>query len=328
MNDKKNRVSLGHFPTPLHDLPRLSRALGGPRLLIKRDDLTGLAVGGNKVRKLEFLIADALAQQADTVITAGAVQSNHARQTAAAAARCGLRCILVLSPMAPAAVTGNLLLDRLFGAHVRWTGDRDSYELMQEVAAEERAAGRKPYLIPVGGSNAIGASGYYWAMDEAVRQSLESGLRIDHMVVASGSGGTQAGLIVGAHALHVQTRILGVSVSRTAADLYESILALAQLTASHLNLRLTIDPSSVLVEDRYLGKGYGVLGEAEREAIHLLARYEGVLLDPVYTGRAMAGLIDLIRRGEFSREETILFWHTGGTPALYAYAHELLPASS
>jgi L-cysteate sulfo-lyase len=322
-DSSKTRVSLGYFPTPIHELTRLSQALGGPRLLIKRDDLTGLAAGGNKVRKLEFLIADALAQGADTVITAGAVQSNHACQTAAAAARYGLGCILVLSPMAPASTTGNLLLDRLFGARVRWTGDRDGYALMQEVAAEERAAGRKPYVIPVGGSNAIGATGYYYAMDELVRQCLERGLHIDHMVLASGSAGTQAGLVVGAHALHVKSEIVGISVSRPAAELGEAISVLAQRTAAHLNLRLTIDPATIIVDDGYLGEGYGVLGEAEREAIQIVARHEGLLLDPVYTGRAMAGLIARIRQGQYRQGETVLFWHTGGMPALFAHAQEL-----
>ncbi len=319
----KTRVPLAHLPTPVYELLRLGRALGGPRLLVKRDDLTGLAAGGNKARKLEFLIADALAQGADTVITAGAVQSNHACQTAAAAARYGLGCILVLNPMAPASTTGNLLLDRLFGARVRWTGDRDGYDLMQEVAAEERAAGHKPYVIPVGGSNAIGAAGYYYAMDELVRQCLQSGTHIDHIVLASGSAGTQAGLVVGAHALHVESQIVGISVSRPAAELGEAISILAQRTAAHLNLRLTIDPATILVDDSYLGGGYGVLGEAEQEAIRLVARHEGLLLDPVYTGRAMAGLIARIRQREYRQEETVLFWHTGGTPALFAHAHAL-----
>lgn len=323
---KDNRVPLGYFPTPIDDLPRLSRALGGPRILVKRDDLTGLATGGNKTRKLEYLIADALAQGATTVITTGAPQSNHARQTAAAAARYGLKCLLVLGSMAPPVITGNLLIDDLVGARIRWAGDRDRYAMMEEVAGEERAAGRKPYIIPLGGSNAIGASAYVQAMDELVRQTLEQDLRIDHIVLASGSGGTQSGMVVGARALNFRGRILGISVAATAGELRPIILNLARLTAAHLNLRFAIDPDTVQVNDNYLGGGYSVMGEPEREAIRLVARTEGLLLDPVYTGRAMAGLIDLIRQSEFSRDETVLFWHTGGTPGLFAYADQLLGA--
>lgn len=318
------RVCLGHFPTPIDELQRLSSLLGGPRILVKRDDLTGLATGGNKTRKLEYLIADALDQDATTIITAGAAQSNHARQTAAAAARYGLQCVLVLAPMAPPVITGNLLIDDLLGARVRWTGGGDAYAAMKDVAREEREAGRRPYIIPVGGSNAIGASAYVAAMDEAVRQALDRDLHIDHIVVASGSGGTQAGLVAGARASNFWGRILGISVSRTAKVLSQVVLDLAQLTADSLGLRVTIDAESVQVNDDYLGDGYGVMGEGEREAIRLVARQEGLLLDPVYTGRAMSGLIDMIRRGEFTRKETVLFWHTGGTPALFAYADQLL----
>ncbi len=318
------RVRLGHFPTPIDELQRLSSLLGGPRLLVKRDDLTGLATGGNKTRKLEYLIADALGQDATTIITAGAAQSNHARQTAAAAARYGLQCVLVLAPMAPPVITGNLLIDDLLGARVRWTGGGDPYAAMKDVALEEREAGRRPYIIPVGGSNAIGASAYVAAMDEAVRQALDRDLQIDHIVVASGSGGTQAGLVAGARASNFRGRILGISVSRTAKVLSQVVLDLAQLTADSLGLRVTIDAESVQVNDDYLGDGYGVMGEGEREAIRLVARQEGLLLDPVYTGRAMSGLIDMIGRGEFTRKETVLFWHTGGTPALFAYADQLL----
>ena len=318
------RIPLGHWPTPITDLERLSKALGGPRLLAKRDDLTGLAMGGNKTRKLECLLADALQQGATTLITTGSPQSNHARQTAAAAAHCGLQCVLVLGQMAPPAPNGNLLLDLLLGARVRWAGDRDRFEVMEEVAGEERAAGRRPYIIPYGGSNAIGASAYVLAMDELVRQALQQDLRLDHIVLASSSGGTQAGLIAGARALNFPARILGISVDRPAEPLRRSILSLAQLTAAHLDLRFDIDPDSVRVDDHYLAGGYAILGEAEREAIRLVARIEGLLLDPVYTGRAMAGLIDLIHRGEFARQETVLFWHTGGTPALFAYANQLL----
>lgn len=318
------RISLTCLPTPLHDLERLGRALRGPRIWVKRDDLTGLALGGNKVRKLEYLIADALQLKATTVITGGAGQSNHARQTAAAAARYGLRCILVLGGMAPPTLTGNLLLDRLFGAHLRWAGDRDLYTAMDEAAQEEQAAGRTPYIIPVGGSNVIGASAYVAAVQELAKQAAQLSLRIDHIVVASGSGGTQAGLVVGARAVNFGGRITGISVSQPTATFKAGILDLARLTAAHLDLRFDIAPDDVQVNDSYLGAGYGVMGEPEREAIALLARTEGLLLDPVYTGRAMAGLLDLIRRGEITHKETVLFWHTGGVPALFAYGDQLM----
>jgi L-cysteate sulfo-lyase len=318
------RVALGHFPTPVEELQRLGRVLGGPRILVKRDDLTGLACGGNKTRKLEYLLADALHQGATTLITTGAPQSNHARQTAAAAARCGLGCVLVLGNMAPANSTGNLLLDELLGARIRWAGDRDRYTMMEEIASEERAAGRRPYIIPYGGSNAIGASAYAVAVDELVRQALREDHRIEHIVLATSSGGTQAGMVAGAKAVHFRGRILGISVDRPQEALERAILDLAQLTAAHLRLRIEITPADVHVNDHYRGAGYAILGEPERESIRLLARTEGLLLDPVYTGRAMAGLIDLIKKGEFSRHETVLFWHTGGIPALYAYADQLL----
>jgi len=324
MLESAARVRLCHLPTPIEELERLSRALGGPRILVKRDDLTGLATGGNKARKLEFLIADALAQKATTVITAGAPQSNHARQTAAAAARYGLQCVLVLGPLAPPSTQGNLLLDDLLGARVRWAGDLDRFALMEQVAAEERAAGRKPYIIPYGGSNAIGASAYALAVEELVGQVTLQGLHLDRLVFASSSGGTQAGLIAGARASGFTAQILGISVDKPAPILQRIILDLLQLTAANLDLRLSLSAEDIQINDSYLGGGYGVLGDAEREAIRLVARTEGLLLDPVYTGRAMAGLMDLIRKGEISRQETVLFWHTGGTPALFAYADQLL----
>lgn len=316
-------IALGHYPTPLHELPRLARTLGGPRLYVKRDDLTGLALGGNKTRKLGLLLAEALQQGAHTVITMGAPQSNHARQTAAAAARCGLGAVLVLTQHAPAHSNGNLLLDELLGARVRWAGDRDPLALLQEAAEEERAAGRAPYVIPYGGSNALGASAYSEALAETLRQSHEQDVRIDHIVFASSSGGTQAGLVAGARALNERARILGISVDKPADALSATVLELAQEVVALMGLRLQVRPADVLVNDAYLGKGYGVLGEAEREAIRLSARTEGLLLDPVYTGRAMAGLIDLVRQGAFGANESVLFWHTGGTPALFAYADQL-----
>ena len=321
MASKLPRIPLAHLPTPLMPLERLSRALGGPQLWIKRDDLTGLALGGNKTRKLEYLMGDAVQHEADTVITAGAAQSNHARQTAAAAARCGLRCILALGPLAPEATTGNLLLDHLLGAQVRWTGDRDRAEIMQEIAEEERAAGRTPYLIPYGGSNAIGAAAYFEAMHEAVRQAQ---VEFHTLALASSSGGTQGGLVAGAAAMHYAGRIMGISVDEPADVLAPRVLRLARLVIEHLGVRVDVPEDGVMVVDDYIGGGYGVMGEPEREAIGLLARYEGVLLDPVYTAKAMAGLIALIRERAWRRDEAVLFWHTGGTPALFAYQEALL----
>lgn len=317
------RVALGHWPTPLAPMERLSKTLGGPRLYVKRDDLTGLAFGGNKTRKLEYLLGDALAEGATTLITTGAGQSNHARQTAAAAARHGLGCILVLAGGAPEEISGNLLLDRLLGARLRWAGDRDRFEVMQEEAASERVAGRVPYIIPYGGSNAIGAAAYANAVDELTRQCLRLSLALDHIVFASSSGGTQAGIVVGARANAFGGRVLGISVDPPGDTLTRSVYDLALLTADLLELRVDIEPERVQVTDAYLGAGYGALTDEVREAVQLVARTEGLLLDPVYTGKAMSGLIDMIRKGEFRTDETVLFWHTGGTPAIFAYGDAL-----
>ena len=322
--DKLSRVSIAHLPTPLEPLPRLTAQLGGPELWIKRDDQTGLATGGNKARKLEFLVADALAQGADTLITAGAAQSNHARQTAAAAAKFGLARVLVLRGEEPPQVLGNLLLDRLLGAEVRWAGDLPLPEAMAQVAEELRAAGRCPYVVPYGGSNAVGASGYVAAMEELLAQCAERDLCFDHLVFATSSGGTQAGLMVGARALGYEGRILGISVGPRAESLTHTLAGLATATADRIGLGLTYVPEDFAVNDDYLGGGYGVVGELEREAIRTMARAEGVLLDPVYTGRAFGGLLDLIRRGVFGPGERVLFWHTGGTAGLFGYGDRAL----
>lgn len=321
------RLRLGHLPTPLEELPRLSAALGGPRILVKRDDLTGLAGGGNKTRKLEFSLGEAVRQGADTLVTLGAVQSNHARQTAAAAARCGLRCVLVLGGSPPAAETGNLLLDRLLGAEVVFTGDRTRDAVAAEVMGAQRAAGRRPFLIPVGASDEIGAAGFVAAAEELAGQLEAERLEVDRIVVASSSFGTQAGLCVGARALGLRAQIAGIAIDAHLPELQAGVADLAARTANRLGLDVRIEPGEVIGFDGYLGGGYAVMGGAEREAIQLAARHEGLLLDPVYTGRAMAGVADLIRRGTFGKGETILFWHTGGTPALHAYGEELLRGS-
>jgi len=312
------RVQLAHLPTTIEPLPRLSAALKGPQLWIKRDDQTGLAFGGNKTRKLEYLLADARAQGAEMLITRGAAQSNHCRQTAAAAARSGFECTLVLSESAPSEIAGNLLLDQLLGAEVVWTEGEDPEQVLQSTFTQAWETGRRPYLIPYGGSNATGASAYVAAISELEEQ----GLKFDRVVFASSSGGTQAGMIVGVKALELTTLITGISVDKPSEELQPLILNLAQQISELLGLNLTFQADDVDVDDRYLGGGYGVMGKIEREAIELFASTEGILLDPVYTGRAAAGMIDRIRKGEFGLDERILFWHTGGTPALFAYADE------
>lgn len=323
LTDRLPRVRLACLPTPLEELPRLAKALGGPRLYIKRDDQTGLAGGGNKARKLEYSVAEALRQGADTIITLGGVQSNHCRQTAAAAARCGLRCVVVLRGHAPATSNGNLLLDYLLGAQVVFSGDRAREAVAEEVAQDQRAAGRRPHVIPVGASNEIGTVGFVAAIEELDSQLKEQRLNVDHVVFASSSFGTQAGLCVGAKAIGFTPRIVAIAIDSSRAELRAGVAALADATIRRLGLKLAVTPDEVVAYDSYLGAGYAIMGEPEKEAISLVARTEGILLDPVYTGRAMAGLIDLIRKGEFGKDETIVFWHTGGAAALFAYAAEL-----
>lgn len=318
------RVSLAHLPTPLEAMPRLSQALGGPQLFVKRDDQTGLAGGGNKTRKLEFVLADALRHEADTIITTGAMQSNHARQTAAAAARYGLHSVLVLRGSAPDKINGNLLLDRLLGAEVVWAEDRSRDVVMDEVAEREKAAGRTPYTVPGGASVPLGITAYALAMFELQEQMEAAGHSFDRIVFGSGSGGTHAGLVVGASLTGFRGEILGISIDRQADLLRESVARLATETAQFLGKPHSYRPEDISVNADYHGQGYSILGPGEREAIELFARNEGLLLDPVYAGRAAAGLIDLIRKRVIGRDERVLFWHTGGTPALFAYADELI----
>lgn len=319
-------VPIAYVPTPLVEMKRLTEELGGPRLFVKRDDQTGLATGGNKARKLEFLIAEALDEGADTVLTVGAAQSNHARQTAAAAAMYDLRCVVVLRGSRPDDWNGNLLLDDLLGARVHFAGDDPLHEVMMEVAVEEETDGRHPYLIPLGGSTPVGALGYVAAMEEVMGQIDELGLEVDAIVFASSSGGTQAGLLVGGKALGFEGQILGISVDKTEQGLRATLRELVPQTAELLGLQLAFDERDFVVDDDYVGEGYGILGDPERQAIRLVAEVEGILLDPVYTGRAMAGLIDLIQKGVLGRGETVIFWHTGGTPALFGYNQGLMEA--
>ncbi len=308
------RIPIAHLPTPVEELPRLSAHLGGPRILIKRDDQTGLAFGGNKTRKLEYLLAEAQSQGAKTVITGGAIQSNHCRQTAAAAARMGLDCILVLGGEKPSEPSGNLLLDLLFGAEIVWTSMAARDETLQATYDAAVEAGRQPYLVPYGGSNPVGASAYAFAIQELVDQGIE----VDWIVFASSSAGTQAGMVVGAHLTGFEGKILGISVDEQEDVLQARVAELASETAAYLGQPATFTPEQILVNANYLGEGYGIMNSQDREAVHIFAKYEGMLFDPVYTGRAAGGMIDLIRKRFFSKDEMVLFWHTGGTPALLA----------
>jgi D-cysteine desulfhydrase family pyridoxal phosphate-dependent enzyme len=308
------RQKFATLPTPIEELPRLSQYLQGPRLMIKRDDLTGLGLGGNKNRKLEFLVAEALANGARTLVTTGAVQSNHCRQTAAAAAHFGLDCILVLAGQPPVHSTGNLLLDHLFGAEITWTAPHERDQTLKNTFNQAWQQGRRPYLVPYGGSSPTGACAYAFAIQEVVTQITT----IDWIVFASSSGGTQAGMVLGAKLFGYSGRILGISVDESQLTLQTRVANLASATADFLGEKVVFSPSAILVNADYLGEGYGILGQPEKEAIKIFARMTGLLLDPVYTGRAAAGLISLIRDGFFHRDETVLFWHTGGAPALFA----------
>jgi len=316
------RLNFAHLPTPVEAQPRLSQALGGPRLLIKRDDLTGLAFGGNKTRKLEFLVAEARDQGAQTLISGGALQSNHCRQTAAAAARFGFNCILVLTGEEPKQPSANLLLDSLFGAQIVNVANRkDRDRILQETFDRAGKEGMKPYLVPYGGSSATGALGYAFAMKELGEQKVNP----DWIVFATSSGGTHAGLLLGQRVFGYEGQVLGISVDESEDWLKQHVSELASLASEKLGKRIEFTPGEVLANANYCSAGYGVLTDRDREAIHLFATYEGLLLDPVYTGRAAAGMIDLIRKGFFKRDETLLFLHTGGQPALFAdqYANKM-----
>jgi D-cysteine desulfhydrase len=331
-------MNLAQFPrrrytpgeTPLEKAPRLTEALGGPDIYFKRDDLLGLAAGGNKTRKLEFLVADALAQGADTLITCGAVQSNHCRLTLAAAVKEGLACRLVLEERVPGAydpeASGNNFLFNLMGVE-RVTvipSGSDMMKAMDKVADEVKAEGRKAYAIPVGGSNPIGATGYVACAQEIMAQIFEQDINIDYLVCASGSAGTHAGLLTGLQGCNMNVPVLGINVSRPKQDQEELVHDLVKRTAQHVGLNLEIPRKAVTCFDEYVGPGYSLPTPEMAEAVRLVARTEGILLDPVYTGKAMAGLIDLIRKGFFNKDDTVLFVHTGGSPALYVYQDYLL----
>lgn len=315
------RVPLAHLPTPLEQPRRLAEAVGLPHLWMKRDDSTGLALGGNKARKLEFLVGDALDRGCDVLITTGGAQSNHARMTAAAARKVGMDCVLLLNDTPPAETQGNLLLDRVLGAEVRFMQSpnyAETHRQMEVLAKELRRAGRRPYLIPVGGSTPRAAMGYLLAVEELAGQWLE-GPAPDAMVLAAGSTGTLTGVMLGARRLFPDCRIYGISVSSPEEQGKRRCHALLGETLELLGEEWEISPEEVPFRGDWLGPGYAVPTPEGMEAIRLTAATEGILLDPVYTGKAMAGLIGLARTGEIRPEERVVFWHTGGAPGLFAF---------
>ena len=319
------RVSLGHLPTPLEPMDRLSEHLGGPRIWVKRDDCTGLSSGGNKTRKLEFLMADAVEKGADTIITQGATQSNHARQTAAASAKLGMDCHILLEDRTGSndenyIMNGNVLLDRLHGASVsKRAGGADMNAEMEALAEKLREAGKTPYVIPGGGSNPIGALGYVNCARELTEQAAAIGLQIDALVHATGSSGTQAGLVAGLAAIQSDIHLLGIGVRAPQEKQEGMVHDLAQRTATLLNPALEIPRDSVRANCNYVGAGYGVPTEGMVAALKLLSRTEGLLFDPVYSGKGLDGLIDQVRAGYFDGMDNIVFLHTGGSAALFGY---------
>ena len=323
------RVSLAHLPTPLEHLPRFSKHLGGPEIWVKRDDCTGLATGGNKTRKLEWVMGDAVEQGADTIITVGAVQSNHVRQTAAAACKLGLQCEVLLehrieNPDEDYRTSGNVLLDKMFGATLHeYPAGTDFPMVMEEHAERVRGEGGKPYIVPGGASNAIGALGYANCALELINQANEQGLVIDHLVTATGSAGTQGGLIVGLKAMNSNVPLLGIGVGAPREEQEQKVWDLAVETAEYIGAPGVVERRDVVANCDYIGEAYGIPTKAMNEAVLLLARLEGLLFDPVYSGKALAGLIDLVTIGHFGDAKNIVFLHTGGSAALFAYANQL-----
>lgn len=327
------RVKLCHAPTPLEFMPNLTRLLGGPQLWIKRDDCTGIATGGNKNRKLEYLIGEALAQGATHIVTQGAVQSNHVRQTAAVCAKLNLTCHALLEHRVQTNDTayldsGNVLMDRMMGIEIDYRpSGLDMNAEAEALGAKLRAEGHNTYVIPGGGSNATGALGYAHVALELMAQANEIGLRIDRLVHATGSAGTQAGLVAGFEALNSGIRVLGIGVRNPKDRQEAAVHKLAEATAAKLGLSGGIRREAVEANCDYVGAGYGIPTEGMAEAVMLLARTEAIFLDPVYSGKGMAGLIDLIRKGAFRADENVVFLHTGGQVGLFAYADYLTKAA-
>lgn len=322
--DALPRYRLAMLPTPLEEAPRLSSEVG-VRVLMKRDDLTGFALGGNKARKLEFLVADALAKKADMLITGGGPQSNHARMTAAAARKIGMDAVLVFFGSRPPEANGNLLLDELLGAELIYANTDDKNEtdrVLERIADERRARGRNPYLIPVGGSTVLGAISYILAMGELLSQLDAMRAKADWIVITTGSCGTHAGILAGTKYYGSPAPVYGITVSRPAVECRERIANLVSRTCEFLGKPLELEPGDIIVDDKYLGECYGAPTPEGHAAIRKVAQLEGIFLDPVYTGKTMAGLIDLVARGEIERGSTVVFWHTGGVPGLFGHAHD------
>jgi L-cysteate sulfo-lyase len=325
------KLKLIESPTPFQHLDGLTRRLGGPDIFVKRDDLTGFALGGNKGRKLEYLMAAAKASGADTVITAGALQSNHCRQTAAAAGKLGLKSVLVLTESvagrsAAYRSSGNLLLDRLAGAEIRrYPSGTDTAQAMNEVAAELKRAKRQAYVVPVGGSTPVGSLGYAAAAREIGLQAKDAGIRLDHVIHATGSAGTQTGLLLGFAGAGGGTPVTGICVSASHADMTKRVRTLLEAAVREFQLPSALAETAIRVDDRFVGSGYGQPTPAMIEAVRMLAECEGIYLDPVYSGKAMAGLIGLVREGRFKRGDNVAFVHTGGVPGLFVY-DEAFPA--
>jgi D-cysteine desulfhydrase len=319
------RIKYTNFKTPLERLNHLSKELNGPNIYIKRDDLLGLTAGGNKTRKLEFLVADAKQKGADTLITIGGVQSNHCRLTLAAAVKERMKCILILEESKATdfdtLTNGNYFLYQLLGADSIKVVPHGTDLLEEMRKAEEQviATGGKPYTIPIGGSNVIGATGYVACAQEIVQQTFESGIKMQHVICASGSAGMHSGLVTGFTANHSKVNVIGVNVSREKEEQERNAYQLAQELYTHLGLERSIPRDAITCYDEYVGPGYALPTLEMVEAVKLLASTEGILLDPVYTGKTMAGLIDLVRKGYFKSSDNVLFIHSGGAPALYAY---------
>ena len=318
--------NLGFFPTPIEELKNLSDQFPDYRIFTKRDDQTGLATGGNKTRKLEYFIQDALDQSSDTIISAGAQQSNHCRQTAAAAAKAGLKCHLVLGGDKPDIFTGNLLMSHLLGAKLHFMGEHRKGEDIQPIANSLKEEGFKPYIIPYGGSNPIGALGYIRAMKELKNQLGEIDLSIDQIYFASSSGGTHAGMLIGKELFDLPGKITGIQIDKdeiNGLSLCENILKIISETNDRVKFSKQFSTEDVHLIDDYEKPGYGVLTKHEHDAISHLARTEGILLDPVYTGRAFYGMIDQLKKNKVKKHSNILFWHTGGFPANFNYLDQL-----
>lgn len=327
------RVALCHQPTPIEPMLRLSEHLGGPNLFVKRDDCTGLASGGNKTRKLEFLVGDALKQNADMLVTQGAIQSNHVRQTAAAACRYGLKCHGLLERRVPDRnddyeETGNVLLDKLFGATLEFRpSGLDMNAEAMAVTEQLREAGHRPYFIPGGGSNEIGALGYVSCAQEIIQQSSDMGVHFDWLVMATGSTGTQAGLVAGLHAESSNLPVMGVSVRQKHDFQVNAVHGLTARTLEKLG-GPSIGTDKILVDDRYVGEGYGLPADSTLNAISIAAQYEGLLLDPVYSAKGFAGLLGMVTADFFKPSDNVLFLHTGGSVALFAYEELLLRSAA